>query len=78
MWKIVPYVIVQSILLVGGQVFLKLALTRMPAFCCLWCAVLPGLVAVDVYHETVSFQYGLSHGQPELCLRHAGSHRCLP
>ena len=32
MWKIVPYVIVQSILLVGGQVFLKLALTRMPAF----------------------------------------------
>ena len=32
MWKIVPYAIVQSILLAGGQVFLKLALTRMSTF----------------------------------------------
>ncbi len=32
MWKIIPYVIIQCLLLTGGQVFLKLALTRMPAF----------------------------------------------
>ena len=32
MWKILIYSLVQSMLLVGGQVFLKLALTRMPAF----------------------------------------------
>lgn len=32
MWKIIPYAILQSILLVGGQVFLKLALTRLPSF----------------------------------------------
>lgn len=32
MFKILFYAIAQSILLVGGQVFLKLALMRMPAF----------------------------------------------
>lgn len=32
MWKIIPYSIVQSILLSGGQVFLKYALMKMPAF----------------------------------------------
>lgn len=32
MWKIIPYAIAQSLLLAGGQVFLKLALSRMPAF----------------------------------------------
>ena len=32
MWKIIPYAIIQSLLLCGGQVFLKVALMRMPAF----------------------------------------------
>lgn len=32
MWKIVPYAILQSILLTGGQVFLKFALSKMPPF----------------------------------------------
>ena len=32
MWKVIPYAIIQSILLTGGQVFLKYALMRMPAF----------------------------------------------
>ena len=32
MWKIIPYAILQSALLCGGQVFLKFALTRMPTF----------------------------------------------
>ena len=32
MWKILLYSLVQSALLVGGQVFLKFALMRMPAF----------------------------------------------
>ena len=32
MWKIIPYAIVQSMLLTAGQVFLKLALMRMPSF----------------------------------------------
>ncbi len=32
MWKIIPYAIVQSLLLAGGQVFLKFALARMAAF----------------------------------------------
>ena len=32
MWKIIPYAILQSGLLCGGQVFLKLALMRMPTF----------------------------------------------
>lgn len=32
MWKIVPYAILQCVLLTGGQVFLKFALTRMPSF----------------------------------------------
>ncbi len=32
MWRIIPYAIIQCILLTGGQVFLKMALTRMPAF----------------------------------------------
>ena len=32
MWKILIYSLVQSMLLVGGQVFLKFAMTRMPAF----------------------------------------------
>ena len=32
MWKILLYSLVQSTLLVGGQVFLKFALMRMPAF----------------------------------------------
>lgn len=32
MWRIIPYAILQSLLLTGGQVFLKLAMMRMPAF----------------------------------------------
>ena len=32
MWKILIYSLVQSMLLVSGQVFLKFAMTRMPAF----------------------------------------------
>ena len=32
MWKIIPFAILQSVLLTGGQVFLKFALMRMPAF----------------------------------------------
>ena len=32
MWRIIPYAILQSILLTAGQVFLKLAMTRMPVF----------------------------------------------
>lgn len=32
MWKIVPYAILQSVLLTGGQVLLKFALNRMPSF----------------------------------------------
>jgi outer membrane lipoprotein carrier protein len=32
MWKIIPYAILQSALLCGGQVFLKFALMRMPSF----------------------------------------------
>lgn len=32
MWRIIPYAILQSLLLTGAQVFLKFALTRMPAF----------------------------------------------
>lgn len=32
MWKIIPYAIIQSMLLAGGQVLLKYAMLRMPAF----------------------------------------------
>lgn len=32
MWRIIPYAIVQSLLLAGAQVFLKLALARMLPF----------------------------------------------
>jgi undecaprenyl phosphate-alpha-L-ara4N flippase subunit ArnE len=32
MWKIIPYAFLQSALLTAGQVFLKFALMRMPAF----------------------------------------------
>lgn len=32
MWKIIPYAVLQSLLLCGGQVFLKFALTKMPPF----------------------------------------------
>lgn len=32
MWKIIPFALIQCLLLTGGQVFLKLALMRMPAF----------------------------------------------
>ena len=32
MWRIISYAVVQSLLLTGGQVFLKLALSRMPSF----------------------------------------------
>ena len=32
MWKIIPYAILQSALLCGGQVFLKFALMQLPAF----------------------------------------------
>ena len=32
MWKIIPFAVIQSILLCGGQVFLKFALNRMPPF----------------------------------------------
>jgi undecaprenyl phosphate-alpha-L-ara4N flippase subunit ArnE len=32
MWKIIPYAIIQSLLLCGGQVLLKFALMRVPAF----------------------------------------------
>lgn len=32
MWKILPFAIVQSALLAGGQVFLKLAMANMPPF----------------------------------------------
>ncbi len=32
MWRIIPYAILQSLLLTGGQVFLKFALLRMPPF----------------------------------------------
>ena len=36
MWKILPLALVQSILLAGGQVFLKVALARMDAFSWTW------------------------------------------
>lgn len=32
MWKIIPYSIIQCLLLTGGQVFLKFALMKMPHF----------------------------------------------
>ncbi|MBQ7511528.1 MAG: EamA family transporter [Prevotella sp.] len=32
MWRIIPYALLQCLLLTGGQVFLKFALMRMPAF----------------------------------------------
>lgn len=32
MWRLVTYAVIQSMLLCGGQVFLKFALTRMPSF----------------------------------------------
>jgi undecaprenyl phosphate-alpha-L-ara4N flippase subunit ArnE len=32
MWRIIPYALLQCLLLTGGQVFLKLALMRMPSF----------------------------------------------
>lgn len=32
MWRIIPYAVVQGLLLCGGQVLLKLALMRMPHF----------------------------------------------
>ena len=32
MWKIIPYAVLQSLLLVGGQVFLKIAMMRMLPF----------------------------------------------
>ncbi len=32
MWKLIIYTIIQSVLLVSGQVFLKFALMRMPSF----------------------------------------------
>lgn len=32
MWRIIPYAVLQSIFLTAGQVFLKYAMTRMPAF----------------------------------------------
>lgn len=32
MWKIIPYAVLQSLLLVGGQVFLKFAMMRMLPF----------------------------------------------
>lgn len=43
MWRIIPYAILQSALLTGGQVFLKFALMRMPAFGWtreFWCGIL--------------------------------------
>ena len=36
MWKLIPYIIVQCILLSGGQVFLKFALMRMEQFSWSW------------------------------------------
>lgn len=32
MWRIIPYAILQSLLLTAGQVFLKFALAKMPKF----------------------------------------------
>ncbi len=32
MWKVIPYALLQCLLLTGGQVFLKFALMRMPQF----------------------------------------------
>lgn len=32
MWRIIPYAVLQSLLLASAQVFLKLALGRMPSF----------------------------------------------
>lgn len=32
MWRIIPYAVLQGVLLTGGQVLLKLAMMRMPAF----------------------------------------------
>lgn len=42
MWKIIPYTLLQCLLLTGGQVFLKLALVKMPSFewsCSFWTSV---------------------------------------
>lgn len=36
MWKVIPFALVQSALLAGGQVFLKLALAHMKPFECSW------------------------------------------
>lgn len=32
MWRIIPYALIQCLLLTGGQVFLKFAMMRLPAF----------------------------------------------
>lgn len=32
MWRIIPYALLQCLLLTGGQVFLKFAMMRLPAF----------------------------------------------
>ena len=43
MWKILPLAIAQSALLAGGQVFLKLAMAKMPPFswtACFFCKLL--------------------------------------
>lgn len=58
MWKIIPYALIQCLLLTGGQVFLKLALMRMPTFS--WTREFWGSMLVNWHFAACGIFFGLA------------------
>ena len=58
MWRIIPYAVIQSMLLCGGQVLLKLALIRMPAFS--WTKAFWGSMLLNWQLATCGLCFGLA------------------
>ena len=58
MWRIIPYIVVQCLLLTSGQVFLKLALMRMPAFS--WTRAFWGSLLVNWQFAACGLCFGLA------------------
>ena len=79
--KLLPISLIQCALLTGGQVLMKYGLTEAAvhqlAVRLLWTLLCGRLHSVDVYRQELSFQHGLSDGQPELCDGHVCRHHFL-
>ena len=86
MWKIIPYSLLQSLLLAAGQLMMKLALNHMSPYQGFWRFIGKELTnwwwlgplngrrygTVVLHYEELPVERGISLELPEFCIRNAG------